>query len=200
MEIKMLHVQIGNEIYQYEEGTSYQQIAKEHQMKFPHDIVGVFVNNKLEELHKKLKSDTVLRFVTTADTIGHKTYERSMCLLLVKSIYDVGGHDNIEKVRIHYSLSKGLYCTIDGQITLDQEFLDMVTARMQEIVDMDLPIGKRTMNTDDAIALFGQHGMYDKEKLFRYRRVSKVNVYNMNEFEDYFYGHMVPSAGYLKYF
>lgn len=200
MEMKMLHVQIGNEIYQYEEGTSYQQIAKEHQMKFPHDIVGVFVNNKLEELHKKLKSDSVLRFVTTADTIGHKTYERSMCLLLVKSIYDVGGHDNIEKVRIHYSLSKGLYCTIDGQITLDQEFLDMVTARMQEIVDMDLPIGKRTMNTDDAIALFGQHGMYDKEKLFRYRRVSKVNVYNMNEFEDYFYGHMVPSAGYLKFF
>ena len=42
--------------------------------------------------------------------------------------------------------------------------------------------------------------MYDKEKLFEYRRVSRVNIYNMNEFEDYFYGYMVPSAGYLKYF
>ena len=44
-------------------------------------------------------------------------------------------------------------------------------------------------------------GCNDKEKLFTYRRVSKVNIYSMNEFEDYYYGYMVPiSAGYLKYF
>ena len=71
---------------------------------------------------------------------------------------------------------------------------------MREIVKMDMPIDKRTVSTDDAIALFRRHGMYDKEKLFEYRRVSRVNIYSMNEFEDYFYGYMVPSAGYLKYF
>ena len=196
----MFYVQIREELRKYEEGTSYQQIAKDYQAQYEHDIVGVFVNDKLEELHKLLKADCVLRFVTTADAIGHKTYERSMCLMLVKAIYDVGTHENIEKVRVHYSLSKGLYCTIEGNLELTQEFLDHVEVRMHEMVDMDMPIGKRAINTDDAIALFGQHGMYDKEKLFRYRRVSKVNIYNMNEFEDYFYGHMVPSAGYLKYF
>lgn len=200
MEKRMFNVQVGEKICKYAEGTSYRKIAEDYQTQYEYDIVGVFVNDKLEELHKILKADCVLRFVTTADTIGHKTYERSMCLMLVKAIYDVGGHQNVEKVRIHYSLSKGLYCTIDGKLTLTQEFLDSVEARMQEMVDMDMPIGKRTINTDDAIALFGQHGMYDKEKLFQYRRVSKVNIYNMNEFEDYFYGHMVPSAGYLKYF
>ena len=200
MEKKLYHVQIENEIFEYEEGISYRRIAEEFQHLYKHDIVGVFVNEKLEELHKQLKSDCVLRFVTTADTIGHKTYERSMCLMLVKAIYDVAEHENVKKVRIHYSLSKGLYCTIDGKIELTQEFLDHVTIRMQEMVKMDMPIDKRTINTDDAVALFRQHGMYDKEKLFRYRRVSKVNIYNMNEFEDYFYGHMVPSAGYLKYF
>ena len=200
MDYQLFHVQIGSEVLQFAEGTSYRQIAEKFQNQYEHDIVGVFVNDKLEELHKKLKSDCVIRFVTTADTIGHKTYERSMCLMLVKAIYDVANHENIEKVRIHYSLSKGLYCTIDGNIVLDQDFLEKVTIRMHEMVAMGMPIGKRSINTDDAIALFGQHGMYDKEKLFKYRRVSKVNIYNMNEFEDYFYGHMVPSAGYLKYF
>ena len=29
---------------------------------------------------------------------------------------------------------------------------------------------------------------------------SKVNIYSLNEFEDYHYGYMVPSTGYLKYF
>ena len=38
------------------------------------------------------------------------------------------------------------------------------------------------------------------ERLFGYRRVSKVNIYRMNEFEDYYYGYMVPDSGYLKNF
>lgn len=42
--------------------------------------------------------------------------------------------------------------------------------------------------------------MYDKEELFKYRRSSRVNLYRMGAFEDYNYGYMVPSTGYLRYF
>ena len=42
--------------------------------------------------------------------------------------------------------------------------------------------------------------MYDKEKLFRYRRVSRVNLYSIGEYEDYFYGFMANHSGYIKYF
>ena len=142
----------------------------------------------------------MLAFETTRGAIGHETYKRSMKLLLVKSVYDVAAREDIRKVRVHFSIGKGYYCTIEGNISLNQEFLDQVESRMRELADQDVPIGKRTISTDDAVALFRKHGMYDKEKLFEYRRVSRVNIYNMNEFEDYFYGYMVPSAGYLKYF
>ena len=196
----MYHVQIGNEIRQYEEGTTYRQIAEEYQQYYAHDIVLVFVNERLQELFKTVNSDCTIRFETTGDSIGHKTYKRSMNLMLVKAVYDVAEHRNIDKVRIHYSVSKGYYCTIEGNIVLNQEFLDRVDARMRDMVEQDLPIQKTSIHTDDAIARFGQYGMYDKERLFRYRRVSKVNIYSMNEFEDYYYGYMVPSAGYLKYF
>ena len=200
MEKEMYNVQIGDEIRQYESGTTYRQIAEEWQEQYENDIVLVFVNGRLQELFKTLKEDCIIRFETTGDPIGHKTYKRSMSLMLVKAIYDVAEVDTIKKVRIHYSVSKGYYCTIEGNVNLNQEFLARVEARMQEMVSMDMPINKRTIHTSEAIALFGQHGMYDKERLFRYRRVSKVNIYSMNEFEDYYYGYMVPSAGYLKYF
>ena len=196
----MYHVQIGNEIRQYEEGTTYRQIAEEYQKNYAHDIVLVFVNDRLQELFKTVNSDCTICFETTGDSIGHKTYKLSMNLMLVKAVYDVAEHRNIDKVRIHYSVSKGYYCTIEGNIVLNQEFLDRVDARMRDMVEQDLPIQKTSIHTDDAIARFGQYGMYDKERLFRYRRVSKVNIYSMNEFEDYYYGYMVPSAGYLKYF
>ncbi|MGN0423038.1 MAG: nucleoside kinase [Lachnospiraceae bacterium] len=200
MEKEMYNVQIGDEIRQYESGTTYRQIAEEWQEQYENDIVLVFVNGRLQELFKTLKEDCIIRFETTGDPIGHKTYKRSMSLMLVKAIYDVAEVDTIQKVRIHYSVSKGYYCTIEGNVNLNQEFLARVEARMQEMVSVDMPINKRTIHTLEAIALFGQHGMYDKERLFRYRRVSKVNIYSMNEFEDYYYGYMVPSAGYLKYF
>lgn len=200
MSAEMYTVQIGREVRQYEKGTTYKKIAEDFQKDYENDIVLVFIDEKLQELHKKLTKDCVMRFVTTADEIGHKTYKRSMCFMLVKAIYDVAGKGAVSKVRIHFSVSRGYYCTVEGNVTVDQEFLNQVTARMEEMIAENMPIGKRSVHTDEAVALFRKHGMYDKEKLFNYRRVSRVNIYNMNEFEDYYYGYMVPSAGYLKYF
>ena len=196
----MYQVKIHDEIRQYEAGTTYLEIAKEYQKEYSHDIVLVTVDGKLQELHKKVNRDCTLNFETTACDSGHKTYKRSMSLLLVKAIYDVAEHENVDKVRIHYSVSKGYYCTIEGNVVLDQQFLDQVEERMHQMVEADLPINKKSVNTDDAIATFARYGMHDKEKLFAYRRVSKVNIYSINEFEDYYYGYMVPSTGYLKYF
>ena len=87
-----------------------------------------------------------------------------------------------------------------GDFTLNQELLERVKAKMQEYVDQEIPILKRSISTDDAIERFHRHRMYDKERLFRYRRVSRVNVYSIDGFEDYFYGYMVPNTKYIRYF
>ena len=54
-----------------------------------------------------------------------------------------------------------------GGTALTQEFIDRVKERMHEIADANLPIMKRSVNTDEAIALFHKHHMYDKERLFQ---------------------------------
>ena len=200
MDRKVYQVKVGNEVKQYEEGTTFAKIAKEYQKQYENEIVLVFEDKKLQELRKGVTKDCTLRFVTTGDSVGNQTYRRSMCLMLVKAIYDVCEHKDIWKVRIHFSLSKGYYCTIEGDVAVDQRFLDKVKSRMLEMVAEKMPIDKRTIHTDEAIALFHNHGMHDKERLFEYRRVSKVNIYSMNEFEDYYYGYMVPDASYLPYF
>ncbi len=200
MNRQIYQVKVGNEEKAYSEGTTLEEIAKEYQDKYENRIVLAFEDQKLQELKKTVTKDCTLRFVTTGDAVGNQTYRRSMCLMLVKAIYDVCEHKNIEKVRIHFSISKGYYCTLEGKISITQTFLDKVKNRMLEMVSEKMPIEKRTIHTDDAVALFRKHGMHDKERLFEYRRVSKVNIYRMNEFEDYYYGYMVPDASYLPYF
>ncbi len=200
MEKKIYRVQVNGKVQEYEEGTTFEQIAKDFQSDYEHQIVLGCENYKLFELRKTLQKDCVLTFVTTGDSVGNKTYRRSMCFMLVKAIHDICGHETPCKVRIDFSVSKGFYCTVSGNVELNQDFLERVKNRMLEMVAEGMPIKKRTINTDEAIALFRKHGMRDKERLFEYRRVSKVNIYSMNEFEDYYYGYMVPDASYLPYF
>lgn len=193
-------ITINGEKREYAEHTTYAELAAEYQKEYAHDIVLVTVNGKLQELHKKVKKDTEVSFVTTADSAGNLSYKRSVTQLMLKAVYDMEEAENIEKVSVLFSLSKGYYCTITGDVKVDEEFLVRVRARMDELVAQKLPIRKRSIHTDDAVALFRHHRMYDKEKLFRFRRVSKVNIYSIGEFEDYYYGYMVPDTGVLKYY
>ncbi len=200
MSEKYYTVKIGTNEKKYQEGTTYLDIVKEYQHLYENDIVLVTIDGKLQELFKPLKKDCTMELITTSDSAGHKAYKRSATHMLIKAIHDVGGHENIQKVRVHYSISKGYYCTVLGNVELTQEFLDRVKARMMELAEARTPIRKRSVGTDEATELFRRHGMYDKERLFRYRRVSRVNIYSVNEFEDYYYGYMVPHAGYIRYF
>ena len=200
MDETKLTVTIEGKEYTYEKGTSYHRIAEDFKNSKDHDIVLVTVDGRLRELHHTLKKDCVLDFVTTADKIGDNAYRRSMLLMMLKAIYHTAGHENVEHVRVQFAVGNGLYCTISGNVEPDAAFLKKVEEKMHELVKRAIPLEKKNIQTDEAIALFSQYGMKDKEKLFHYRRVSRVNIYNLDGFEDYYYGYMVPDTGYLRYF
>ena len=200
MNQRMISVTILGKTREYPYGTSYGEIVEEYKDSTRYPIVLVMKDGKLCELHKKLKKDGVLEFITTGDEIGHQTYKRSASLLLLKAIYHVAGHKNIKKVTLHYSVDAGYYYTIDGNLEITEAFLAQVKTYMLELAEKKIPIRKRSVGTNEAIEIFHEHGMYDKEKLFRFRRVSRVNIYSLDGFEDYFYGFMVNHTGYLKHF
>lgn len=177
-----------------------EDLAKEKQSEFDNDIVLAKADGRLMELIKYVKSDATVEFYTAKDPAGMMTYRRSATLLMLKAIYSIYPKNSIEKVKVQFSISKGYYCDIYGDIKVDDEFITRVKTRMTELVKQNLPIRKSSYNTFEAVGRFREHKMYDKEKLFKYRRVSKVNIYSLDGFEDYFYGYMVPSTGYIKYF
>lgn len=198
----MIKVTIEDKTYEYPKGTTFEKIAIDVQHEYPQDIALVLIDNHLQELSKKLKRDCTIKMITMADEAGHKTYKRTATLVLLKALYSVAKTQGktLNKATIRYSLHKGIYCTVDGDVVIDEAFLQEVKKKMFELVDAKMPVKKRSISTDAAIRRFKKYGMKDKEKLFRYRRVSRVNVYELDGFEDYFYGYMMPHAGYIKYF
>ena len=191
---------INGKIYEYPAGTPFSAIAADVQKDYAHDIVLVSADGRLRELEKRLNADCELCFYTTADAAGCQAYRRSLTMLLMKAVYKVAGHEAVTRAQVQHSISSGYYCTIEGSVAINEEFLGAVKAKMQEYVAKKLPIKKTNVNTDKALRIFHEHQMYDKERLFRYRRASRVNLYSIGDFEDYYYGYMVPDTGYLKYF
>ena len=184
----------------YPEGTTYLEIAKEFQDQYENDILLVRVNGKLRELEKTLAGDSEISFITAKENAGYKTYERSAIFLMLKAFYEVIPREKIRKIQIDFALGNGIYGELVGDNPVDEKLLTSVKVHMEKLRDAAIPVKKRSVNTDDAVELFGKHGMHDKEQLFQYRRASRVNIYSIGEFEDYFYGYMVPDTSYVKYF
>ena len=196
----MPEVRIGSEIKTYPQGTAYAEIAEEYQKNYENDILLVSVNGRLRELHKTLQKDCQMEFITAADTAGYLAYQRSAVFLMMKAFQNVAGRENVKNITVCFSVENGLYVEVEGRVTLSQELLDRVKAEMKRLSEQDLPLQKRSENTDEAMDHFQEQGMYDKARLFNYRRASRVNVYRLGDYDDYFYGYMVMSTRYLKYF
>lgn len=191
-------ITILGEQKEYTDGTTFEEIAKEYQKQFHNTISLVTENGKIRELHKKVSKDAELNFITLSTSIGHKTYERSAIMLLVKAVHDVMG-DKVS-IKVEFSIGKGVYCAVIGEEKLTEEDVKNIYNRMNELVEKDIPIIKKPYHVAEAIEIFEKQGMVDKVKLFKYRRSSYVNVYSLDGYKDYYYGYMLPSTGYMKYF
>lgn len=194
----MAIITIGGVTKEYAVGTTFEQIAQEYQEQYKNTIALVTENGKIRELHKKVSKDADVKFITLSDTIGHKTYERSAIMLFVKAVHDIMGKD--VRIKVEFSIGKGLYCAILGDKKLDDDSIKQINRRMNDLVAANIPITKKPYPITEAVALFKKQGMDDKVNLFRYRRSSYINVYELDGYYDYFYGYMLPSTGYIKYF
>ncbi|MDD7176343.1 MAG: nucleoside kinase [Lachnospiraceae bacterium] len=189
----------GNEV-KYEQGTTFEQIAKDYQKNYEQQIVLVFFNGRLRELNKTVKEDGRISFVTVADKPGVKAYRRTVVLLMQKALDDLYGEKGVG-VRVLQTTGNGQYCELTGtDMEATDELLQELGVQMHRLIEADLPINKENHSTAGAVKLFHELGMTDKEKLFGYRRSSRVNIYELGGYRDYFYGYMLPSTGYVNNF
>ena len=195
-----MRITILGKVREYEEGTTLLTISQDVAVEYAHPIMLALVNGKLRELRKSPKDGDLVDFVTMGTENGIRTYRRGIILVFMKALYKVLGSQGLEKVRIEHTIGNGIYGELEGEVTACAETLALVKQEMERIVAADMPFEKRVVNTEEAQKIFREYRMFEKEKLFGYRRVSKTNIYNLGGFEDYFYGYMPASTGVLKIF
>lgn len=181
------------------EGATFADVAKDFSGMVDGPIMLARQKNKLRELHQKIRTCDDVTFYGIENDEAMRVYRRGVLILMTKAVYELWGNESL--VVVEHSLQKNLYCEIrKPEMEMTEEVLAKIEGKMREYVAADLPICKRTMRKEDAREIARRQGMPDKDELFRYRRASNVNLYELDGFYDYFYGYMPASTGDLKVF
>ncbi len=183
----------------FPEGTSlldvYQEFADE--IKLPYPVVSAKVNNASQGLKFRLYQNRDVEFLDAREGSGHRVYVRSLSFVLYKATQDVFPGS---KLFIEHSLCRGYYCNFkkkDGSQLTDDD-VQQIKLRMQEIIDMDMPFRRTEATNEEAIRVFAERGFADKVKLLETSGHIYSDYYTLGDTVDYYYGPLVPSAGYLK--
>ncbi|MBQ7689657.1 MAG: nucleoside kinase [Muribaculaceae bacterium] len=183
----------------FPEGTSlidvYQEFADELQMPYP--VVSAKVNNASQGLKFRLFQNRDVEFLDARWGSGHRVYVRSLCFVLYKATSDLFPGS---KLFIEHPLSLGYYCNFRKRTPepLTDADVDRIRERMQEIVDLDMPFRRHEATTEEAVRVFAERGFSDKVRLLETSGQIYSDYYTLGDTVDYYYGPLVPSAGYLR--
>jgi len=189
----------------FPEGTSlldvYQEFAEEIKLPFP--VVSAKVNNVSQGLKFRVFQNRDVEFLDAREGSGHRVYVRSLSFVLYKATQDVFPNS---KLFIEHSLCRGYYCNFkptpypsrgEGRLITD-EMVESIRKRMQEIIDLDMPFRRTEATNEETIRVFTERGFTDKVKLLETSGQIYSDYYMLGDTVDYYYGPLVPSAGYLK--
>ena len=197
--LEKIKVKINKKEYEYDYRVKYMDIARDLASEYENDILLVKSDGKLRELFKRAKNNCELEFLDITSKEGYSVYKRSCLFLMIRAVHEICSN-KIKNLNVLFSIDNGYYCEIDGDVIIDDDLIERINNKMQELVGKALPIFKENMETDEAIKVFSSYGLKDKKKVLQYRTSSRVNVYTLDGFKDYFYGYMVHNTSVLKHF
>lgn len=178
------------------EGTTLQEVLAEFDFERPYPIVSAKVNNVSQGLRYRLFNSRDVMFLDITDRSGMRVYCRSLCFLLAKAARDVFAGCTLY---IDCPISNGYFCNIiksDGS-RISPHDIELISARMKEIVAEDMPFHRREVPIEEACSIFKELGYNDKVKLIETSGEVYMDYYLLGDTPDYYYGRLVPSAGFL---
>ena len=178
-------------------GSTLFDVFSSFDLKMTHGPVSARVNNKVEGMHYRVYNSKDVEFLDMTSASGSRAYTRTLFFVLCKAVQDI--YPNTDVV-IDIPVSNGFYVDIRlGRPVVDED-VNILSRRMQEIIDSKMPIRRFTVPTEEAIALFQEKGDVEKVKLLRTSGSIYTTYYKIGEYVDYYYGTLLTNTSQLYLF
>ena len=184
--------------HMYPLGTSLLEISRDLNIRLENTVCGAIVNNQVRELSFCLVKPKQIEFFDVAHTDGIRMYIRSLIFVMYAAVKEVFPHVSL---RVRKGISNGYFCELSGfgrEITLPD--IELIQQEMQEIIEKNIPFIKKGVPTQDAVDHLMREGLEEKAQLFEQKGHLFTSLYFLNDLGNYFYGHLLPSTGYITNF
>ena len=132
-----------------------------------------------------------VKLLRYTDAAGREAYIRTAQFLIFLAMRQCWPEAT---VKMNCTVGASIYMQVVGA----QNFcVDTLKEKISSLVRQDIPLLRRRVSLQDAIAHYSADGQTDKARLLSWREFDYFDEYTYGDFADYYYGEMMPSTGYL---
>ncbi len=193
----MIKIIVDDKEYTEQDNISVMEFLSLHPYESDSPVMGVLINNHQRSLSHKIDKDSELRFITYKDLEGEKIYRRSLLFLFVKVCEELYPESNVV---VSHSINQGVFCELRNcSHMINEELREIVDGRMRELVAAKLPFVKHKIPKEEAKKLYTIE-QPDKIGILDAYEEDMVTIYSCGNFNNYFFGYMLPDTSYLTMF
>ena len=132
-----------------------------------------------------------IKLLRYGDSAGKEVYIRTAQFLMFLAFQQLWPK---ARAAVSCTLGSSVYVTVEGAEDFSAERLK---ERIRELVSRDIPLLRRRVPREEAIARYAAMGRQDKARLLSWRSLPYCSEYTYGDYTDSFFGEMAPSTGYL---
>ncbi|MBE6974794.1 MAG: hypothetical protein E7436_04815, partial [Ruminococcaceae bacterium] len=126
------------------------------------------------------------------DSAGKEVYARTAQFVMFLAIQRLWPH---AVAKMNCTVGAGLYVAV---YKCPEFSVRALKAEIKKLVEMDIPLVRTRLTTEEAIRRYEAQGKDDKARLLKWRREPYFDEYIYEDFGDYYYGELLPSTGYFN--
>jgi len=178
------------------ENTTVNEVFKELIEEKENNIIACKINNEVKSLNYELKENDEVELLNTTDRDGARIYTRGLLFIMAKAFKELYPE---EMLTVNYQLSSSMLCELYKKEPTE-EMIQNVKKKMQEIIDKDLTITKKTMSKKEALEFVEKENTVIGKLQLENNQKDEFSLYYCEDYYNYFYGVMPISTGFIKLF
>ncbi|MEL6300801.1 MAG: threonine--tRNA ligase [Pseudomonadota bacterium] len=179
----------------YEDAVTALQIANDISPSLAKAAVAAKVDGHLYDLNREIETDVPVAIVTRDSDDGLEVLRHDAAHVLAEAVKELYPET---QVTIGPAIDNGFYYDFAREIPFSEDDLEVIEARMREIVERDETITREVWSRNDAVAFFREQGEEYKARLIeRIPEDEAITLYRQGEFIDLCRGPHLPSTARL---
>ena len=184
-------------------GCTLEEVYQQTGLTMDFGPVSAIVNNKVEGMHYRIYKQKTIEFLDLRSSSGIRAYTRTLFFVLCKAAHDIWPQC---RVMIDIPISNGYYVDIErkdeqgNRVEITPDDIAELRERMTALIAANLPIHRFEATTEEAIEMFRKAGSMSKVKLLEYSGRLYTTYYDLDGYQDYYYGNLLTTTGKLYLF